>query len=443
MAPSSDDPFAAESAARLALAEQKGLRLAIACRTLITGAAFLWYIAAPVFFSEFEPRLAAIVVLCLFTAVGIAHLVIIGTPHDRWWIKYAVYSLDMLSICATFALVPISRADDVPQIIAFRAYGIYYLFPLLAASCLALSWRLVLWTGAMAVIGWWSAFFWATQEMQRVLSWADIPALATRDDYETVFLSIDFIGRGNRIEETAMLMFAAGALAVAVYRARAIFFAQVASDIASRTERQAREKVSRLLGKYVPEEVATMLIANDAPLKPQVSQGTALVLDIAGFTPFTAERDPEEVIGLLDRFLADATRAVSDGGGIVMSYLGDGFLVTFNAPVSVDDPQNAALNTARRLLRVAQDHGFGVRIGIASGRLVTGTIGSDDRQSFTVYGDAVNRAARLETAAKTLQAKILLDAATAGKILDQSRMTPQGAVSLRGFEQATEVFSAD
>lgn len=441
MSASQDEQFAKESTARLIVAEQKGLRLAIGCRTVITGAAFAWYVAAPLVFTGFEPRFAAIIALCLFTAVGIAHLAVIGTRFDRWWIKYVVYALDMLSICATFVFIPISRADDIPQIIAFRAYGIYYLFPLLAMSCLSLSWRLVVWTGLMGVIGWWVAFALVITQMDTYLSWADIPATATRADYEAVFLSINFIGRGNRIEETAMLMFAALALAAAVYRARAVFFAQVSSDIASRTERRARERVSRLLGKYVPEEVAAQLISSDEPLKPKLSNGTALVLDVAGFTSFSANHPPEVVIDVLDKFLADAAGAVAEQGGIVMSYLGDGFLVTFNAPVAVEQPQKAAVRTAQKLIDVGTEHGFAVRIGIASGSLVTGTIGSEDRQSFTVYGDAVNLAARLEAAAKTLDVAILMDHNTRRAVDENIPLTTHTPLTLRGFPDPVKSYS--
>lgn len=434
------DQFAAESAARLIRAEQKGLRLAIACRTLVTGLAFVWYVGAPFLFSEFEPRRAAIAVLLIFTSVGVAHLLLIGTRFDRRWMKYAVYTLDTLSICALFALIPISRADDVPQIIAFRAYGIYYLFPMIAICCLSLSWRLVIWTGAMCVVGWWGAFLWVISGMDKILSWADIPADATTSDYERVFLSIDFIGRGNRIEETAMLMCAAIALAVAVYRARGVFFAQVASDLEWHRERSARERVSTLFGKYVPAEIAQKLIANEGPLRPQRSAGTALVMDIAGFTKFSAAHPPEHVIGKLDAFLAAATDAVSTHGGIVMSYLGDGFLVTYNAPITVADPARAAVETAQALLDIARAHEFSVRVGIASGDLVTGTIGSSERQSFTVYGDAVNLAARLEGQCKALGVPVLVDQQTQETYGDTPPLEPCGGQRIDGLSAEVAVF---
>ena len=128
--------------------------------------------------------------------------------------------------------------------------------------------------------------------------------------------------------------------------------------------------------------MAQALIANDRPMAPQRSDGTALVMDIAGFTDFSARHSAEHVIRVRDVFLADATDAVSRNGGIVICYLGDGLLVTFNAPLPLPAPANAAAASARILVQVAARHGFRIRIGIASGDLVTSTIGSAEHQSL-------------------------------------------------------------
>ena len=95
----------------------------------------------------------ALVALFAFTAFGIFAYVAIGTPQDRWWLKYALYGADVLGVCALFAVMPVSRGQDIPQIVAFRAFGIYYLFPLIAMACLSLSWRLVAFSGVMAAVG--------------------------------------------------------------------------------------------------------------------------------------------------------------------------------------------------------------------------------------------------------------------------------------------------
>ncbi len=435
------DSFARESAARLMRAEQTGLRLALACRSLVTGAAFLWYLVAVFFFPEISPRVATIFVLLGFTALGVVHFSIIGTSYDRRWIKFAIYGLDVLAICAAFALVPINLSGDVPQIMAFRSYGIYYLFPLLAMACLSLSWRLVLWTGGMIILGWWVAFAWVVGQMDNVLSWSDMPAAATAADYERIFLSLDFIGRGNRIEETAMVFFATLALAAAVYRARDVFFSQVAADIERERERLLRKRASDLLGKHVPEAVAERLIADETPLLPQRRHGTALVMDIAGFTSFSAQHEPEFVVETLDKLLSDATRTISEHGGVVLTYLGDGFLATFNAPAAIDNPEDAALSAARDLQIVAAEHGFDIRLGIATGALVTGIIGSETRQSFTVYGNTVNLASRLEQLAKKLGRTVVLDEKTQISVSADWHLHDLGCHTIAGIQHPVSVYS--
>ena len=426
---------------RMERAEQAGLRLAIICRTAVTAAALIWIVGASVFYAAFEPRLAAIAALLLFTALGVAHLLVIGTAHDRWWLKYAIYTADTLGICALFALIPISRSEEIPQIIAFRAYGIYYLFPILAMACLSLSWRLVLWTGTVAVFGWWAAFAWVVAGMEKVYSWGDIPADASRQDYETIFLSIDFIGRGNRVEETGLLFAGAAILALAVYRARQVFFAQIAAEAAEQAERGARQRVTDLLGRYIPESVARKLVENPAALAPQIRSGTALILDIAGFTRFAATRSPDAVIAELDSFLSEASDAVSRHGGVVITFTGDGLLATFNAPLEHSRPRYAAVTAARDLLDIAGAAGLGVRIGIASGEIVSGNIGSSKRQAFTVYGDAVNLSARLEALGKPLGQSLLIDGQTRIGLKEDMAFRSLGMQTIRGMDAPVEVFT--
>lgn len=429
----------AEADRRLIRAEQQGLRLAIGCRTAATGFAFLWYGFGVQLSSAVEMRWGVVITLLIFTLVGLAHLSVIGTRFDRTWMKYAVYALDVGGLCALFAVLPISRPYDVPQIIAFRAYGIYYLFPIVVMAALSLSWRLVLWTGAVVVLGWWIAFLFVVSGMETVLSWGDMPSPASRADYEAVFLSIDFIGRGNRIEETGLLFLASAILALAVWRARAVFFAQVEADLARNSERAARERVSDLLGRYIPEEVATRLIADPAPLEPRVSYGTALVMDIAGFTARSAGRDPRDVIGELDALLSASSEIISTQGGVVITYLGDGLLATFNTPLEIPEPEARAVDAARDLLALGADRDVRLRIGISSGEIASGNVGSSRRTSFTVYGDPVNRAARLESAAKDLGAILLVDAVTADLVVEAD-LESLGPVPLRGLSDAVAVF---
>ena len=435
------EPEISEGAAtRLRQTENTGLRIAILCRTLAAAAGFAWYVSAIVFTNQ-ELRGWGLIAFALFVMIGVAHLSVIGTRLDRWWMKYLLYAFDILAICALFVVIPISRADDIPQIIAFRAYGIYYLFPVIALAALSLSWRLVIWSGVFAVIGWWSAFFWVVSGMQNTLSWKDIPADATRVDYETVFLSMDFIGRGNRFEETGLLFIAAVVLAVAVYRARRLFFAQIEADEKHQRERLERQRITDAFGQYVPEIVVQQLIGTNGRLPHRQAHGAVLVMDIEGFSRFLARESAEEAIRQVDGFLSDAAHWIGQHRGTVISYTGDGVLASFNAPLQTEHPEMAAAQTALKLLTTADDHGFKIRIGLAAGELISGTIGSKDRMAFTVYGTVVNRAARCEALCKELGLNVLMDSAFAGAISDPLAVQSVGQFELRGVSKSEPLFT--
>lgn len=433
----------AASTDRLLQAERQGLRLAILCRTLAITLGLIWYASWPLIQAGTTPNPWAIAALFALAAFGFANLAVIGTRFDRWWLKYVIYAADILSVCALFAVVPLSRGNDVPQILAFRAYGIHYLFPLVAMAALSLSWRLVVWSGLMAVIGWWAAFGYVVSGMDQRISWGDLSQNVTREEYLGLFLSPDFIGVGNRVEETAMLLIATLILAIAVYRARRVFFAQIAAEAEREQERAARERITTTLGRYVPEAIARRLAGDESALAPQVRHGAVLVMDIAGFTSFAAERDPTEVIETLNGFLAGCADVISEHDGVVITFTGDGLLATFNTPIEIEAPEQAALRAAHALVDSAADNDFAIRVGIAAGPLAAGSVGSTKRQAFTVYGDTVNRAARLEALAKDLGETILVDEGVSGVPDQAADLRRVGSHALRGLSGEIDVWAAD
>ncbi|TQV77947.1 adenylate/guanylate cyclase domain-containing protein [Denitrobaculum tricleocarpae] len=430
---------------RLARAEAQGLRIAIVCRTLAV-LALAVMIVISYQSADRLPRSAGAIALASFVLIGMIYYPLIGSRWDRPWAKYLLFALDILLLCACFVIIPISPSDDVPQILAFRAYGIYYLLPFIGLACLSLSWGLVAWTGAITAIGWWSAFGYVVSGMETTLSWADLPTKATVQDYEEVFLSTNFIGTGNRLEETGFVLILALILAVAVYRARSIFFAQLRAEDEREAEREARERVSQTLGQYVPETIAARLVEDSASMEPQVRRGAVLVADIEAFSSFAAGRDPHDVIETLNAFLAECTDQISRRDGVVISYLGDGFLVTFNTPLAVANPATAALQAAQDLIALTdgksfKGHRIKLRIGIASGDIAAGIVGSEKRQAFTVYGETVNRAARLEQFNKKTGTTILMDSATREQATDFCATRCLGDHELRGLSQAVEVWT--
>ena len=180
------------------------------------------------------------------------------------------------------------------------------------------------------------------------------------------------------------------------------------------TAQAEREQVAATLGRYVPEAVARRLIDDPDALAPQERHAAILVMDIAGFTAYSAGRAPGEVIDRLNGFLAGCAEVISRHDGVVIQFTGDGLMASFGTPIDSDAPERAAIAACHGLLAEAQVSGFSIRIGLAAGTVASGSIGSSSRQAFTVYGDTVNRAARLEAHGKMLGRAVLMDAAVAG-----------------------------
>ncbi len=187
-----------------------------------------------------------------------------------------------------------------------------------------------------------------------------------------------------------------------------------------------REKrtIRRYFSLYLAPMVVDRILATGQ--KPALGgerrEVTVLVSDIAGYTTLSERLPPERVVHLLNRYLASAATAVERHGGFVDKFMGDGMLAVFGAPLA--DPGHArhAVDAALEILVAANtdparagadETPFHTRIGIATGVVVIGNVGSEGRLNYTVIGDAVNLAARLETANKRYGTTILVTEETA------------------------------
>lgn len=111
----------------------------------------------------------------------------------------AFFTIDIAAVGPVFAFVPLTQGGEVPQIIAFRAYGIHYFLLIIGAAALTLQPGLILWAGGMIAVAWWAAWAYVVAGMVRRVSWSDVPGAATEQDYLGVPLDPDFTSRGNRI----------------------------------------------------------------------------------------------------------------------------------------------------------------------------------------------------------------------------------------------------
>ncbi|WP_372677442.1 adenylate/guanylate cyclase domain-containing protein [Desulfosarcina sp.] len=215
-------------------------------------------------------------------------------------------------------------------------------------------------------------------------------------------------------------------------------------------------------GKYVGEEVLEMILADPEKmwLKGHKNDATILFADIRGFTAYAEDREPEEVVDMLNTYFEIATRAIMDYGGYLDKFIGDGVLGVFGVPVFRKDHVERAVRTALDLkeqLHMHSIHGnpllSAVGIGIHTGPIVSGNIGSQVKMEYTVIGDTVNLASRLSelaapgevlvTEAVYDRLRALVCAEPAGTRTIKGKIAPVETWRVKSIEQRAHVRSTD
>ncbi len=226
---------------------------------------------------------------------------------------------------------------------------------------------------------------------------------------------------------------------------------QLMAELQERVAEQ--ERVVRLFQKYVPEHVVRDMLArqDDASLlEGEARIVSVLMADIRNFTALSARLAPKDVVSFLNAYFATMSEAVRRHQGSVNKFLGDGLLAVFGAPLSsLDNPVNAvlcALDMKSRLDRFNAEWAprlattIQIGIGINTGEVVVGNIGSEDRVEYTVIGDPVNVAARIEELTRETPNAILISRNTAAAVEDVVELQAWEPVRVRGKEEALSLY---
>jgi len=225
--------------------------------------------------------------------------------------------------------------------------------------------------------------------------------------------------------------------------------ARIEATLQRKVLREAAAKQLRVIrqvfGRYVPENVVTAIVEGRGTLQPTKTVATILYADIEAFTSIAEEREPEQVVQMLNEYFAAVIQDIDEQGGSVNQFQGDALLVTFNVPVPDQRHADHALLTAARMQRTVARQTFAgvklrIRIGISTGDVIAGNVGSGERVNYTVHGDAVNVAARLEQLNKEYGTGILVSGATTMLAKDSHPLTSLGKAGVRGKNEALEIF---
>jgi len=229
---------------------------------------------------------------------------------------------------------------------------------------------------------------------------------------------------------------------------------------------QEREFIRETFGRYVSEEIAKTLLSKDMTqsLGGEERVVTVLFCDMRGYSTLSEQMPPQQIVDMLNRYLSAMTDIVYQHNGCVIEFMGDAIFAVFGAPQYLPDHAEKAVRCAidmrTRLVGLNRElesagitrywkskdiSGLSARIGIHTGDVITGNLGSHNRMKYSVIGDTVNVAARLETLNKELNTDILLSRDVFSHLPEDlvQQLVCHGEFKIKGREQMITIYSVD
>jgi class 3 adenylate cyclase len=219
-------------------------------------------------------------------------------------------------------------------------------------------------------------------------------------------------------------------------------------------EQEEKRFIKSVFGRHASEEVVEDALKRGLELGGEEREVTVLFADIRNFTSLAERLQPSEVVDLLNDYFARMVDVITGNGGMLNKFMGDGILAIFGAPMSYDDSARRAVVTALRMTERLTEFNrrqvargkpeLVIGIGIGTGNVIVGNIGSIERMEYTAVGDPVNLASRLDELNKQLGTSILVSPSTYQQVVDGGLQDVGfrrlGPVEVKGREQGTWVY---
>lgn len=209
----------------------------------------------------------------------------------------------------------------------------------------------------------------------------------------------------------------------------------------------ARDRVTNLFGQHVSPQVVERLLAEGTLASSDIRRVAVMFVDFRSFTAAAKSRTPQQVVDRLDGAFAVLVEILDRHGGIVNKFLGDGFLALFGAPFETANATQHAVDAAREMLIAMERNNeaspwpLRIGIGLHFGEVVAGNIGSPRRKEYTVIGDTVNLAARIESLNKQFNSQFLVSAVVRDALgTDIVDAQPLGDVAIRGYDRPMAIW---
>ena len=256
----------------------------------------------------------------------------------------------------------------------------------------------------------------------------------------------------------AQLSFDAGVILPVVYPLGALVLATIGVVVVHYTLAAfERQRTRDTFSRFVPEQVVDQVLARtdgDLRLGGVRRECTLLFSDLRGFTTFSESLEPDVVVSVLNVYLGEMSDAIMDSGGTLVAYMGDGIMAVFGAPLEQPDHADRALRAAREMVgeRLGRFNallrerglgdGFGMGVGLNSGSVMSGQVGSARRVEYTTIGDTVNTASRLEGMTKGTPHQVFISETTRKALQrDPGDLVSAGEMEVRGRAAKLEVWT--
>lgn len=358
-----------------------------------------------------EPAPVALAVYGAFTFWRLRDAAERPNRQSRLYVSAAV---DIIALYVLIAAFPFQY--EAPAALFLKAPTLFYVFILIGLRTLWFDPRLTLFTGVIAAAGWGALTLFTAFDGAPVTG-----------DYRIYMTSLSLLP-GAELEKIAAIAATTLVLAAAVHRARTLLYRTATEETAAAD-----------LTKFVGKDAAARIRASDAGLRAgdgELRRAAIMMIDLRGFTAATKGAPPAEVIGLLQDYQSRIVPIIESGGGSIDKFLGDGVLVSFGAARDTGAECAEAVRTAlavaaaadlwKEARRRAAQPILDVGIAITAGEVVFGAVGHGDRLEFTVIGDAVNLAAKLEKYTKIERCRIIATAEVIARAQAQGHPAPPG-----------------
>jgi len=393
----------------------------------------LFYFIAPKTFAPDAEIKPVPWILAGYFAFTLLRLILASRQRLPLWLTYLSGVVDVILLLAMIWSFHVQYKQ--PPSFYLKAPSLLYVFIFIALRALYFDFRFLAVTGATAALGW--------VAMVLYVIYRDPQHSMITRDYVT-YLTSNHVLIGAEVVKILVIVMVTLILVLAIIRSRRLLVQAVSEGITA-------EELSR----FVPEVVARQAAQAEEHLQTgggEVREASIFFCDLESFTQLSESINPVQLIAVLNEYFAAVTAPIEACGGVITQYQGDAILASFNLPNALEDHAGKAIRTAIEIQRLLESREFSggirlrCRIGINTGIVVGGLVGSSRLLGYTVHGVEVNFAARLEQLNKEHGTRIIVSERTrrlaiAGTGEDRFQFTALGETVVRGRSVSVPVYS--